>query len=104
MHLSALLAAAPDKTFYWKIYKTSVGLPAHVWTVVIGCVATLFSTCVCYNTGAVLTTIVLASGLVSFHRGNAKLSQNIMRLRVVAQGGTVLALCGGVYVGFRSNN
>ena len=54
--------------------------------------------------GAVLTTIVLAFGLVSFHRGNAKLSQNIMRLRVVAQGGTILALCGGVYVGFRSNN
>ena len=53
-------------------------------------------------TGAVLTTAVLAFGLVSFHRGNAKMSQTLMRLRVVAQGGTVLALCGGVYVGYRS--
>ena len=49
-----------------------------------------------------LTTVVLGFGLASFFRGNAKMSQNIMRLRVVAQGGTVLALCGGVYLGLKA--
>lgn len=42
--------------------------------------------------GAALTAGVLLRGLVAFHRGNARLSQRMMRLRVVAQGATLVAL------------
>ena len=38
----------------------------------------------------------LSFGLVSFKRGNMAMSQSMMRLRVVAQGGTVIALIAGM--------
>lgn len=70
-----------------------------MYSIIIGRLANVFLS---DAIGALLTTVVLAFGLVSFHRGNAKMSQNMMRLRVVAQGSTVLALCGGVYLGCKS--
>ena len=38
----------------------------------------------------------LVLGLVSIKRGDAVMSQNMMRARVVAQGGTLAALIGGI--------
>ncbi|KJE92140.1 hypothetical protein CAOG_03160 [Capsaspora owczarzaki ATCC 30864] len=46
--------------------------------------------------GMAMTTIVLGIGMYSFKTGNAKLGQNMMRLRVFAQGATIAALTGGV--------
>lgn len=46
--------------------------------------------------GCGLTTIALCYGLWSFKRGNRKTSQNMMRLRVFAQGFTVAALMLGI--------
>lgn len=45
--------------------------------------------------GAALTGTVLASGLFAFYKGKANMSQNMMRLRVIAQGATVLVLVVG---------
>lgn len=49
-----------------------------------------------FSVGCLATVGALSFGLVSFKRGNMLMSQNMMRLRVVAQGGTVLALIGGI--------
>ncbi len=57
----------------------------------------LFSICL----GCLATVGALSFGLVSFKRGNMAMSQTMMRLRVVAQGGTVLALIGGMAMASR---
>ncbi|XP_003383399.1 PREDICTED: HIG1 domain family member 2A, mitochondrial-like [Amphimedon queenslandica] len=46
--------------------------------------------------GCIGTVGVLCMGLLSFKRGNVVMSQKMMRLRVLFQGGTVLALVGGI--------
>lgn len=48
------------------------------------------------SVGCLATVGALAYGLLQFKRGNMKKSQQAMRLRVLAQGGTVLALIGGI--------
>jgi len=40
--------------------------------------------------------MALVYGLAQFHRGNQKRSQLAMRMRVMAQGGTILAILGGL--------
>ena len=42
--------------------------------------------------GALTTAGVLGSGLYSFYKGKAAMSQQMMRLRVIAQGATVAVL------------
>ena len=49
-------------------------------------------------TGCGLTVAALVYGLTQFKRGNQRASQMAMRMRVLAQGGTVMALLGGVLV------
>mmetsp|Transcript_4069 Transcript_4069/g.11502 ORF Transcript_4069/g.11502 Transcript_4069/m.11502 type:complete len:96 (-) Transcript_4069:138-425(-) len=44
--------------------------------------------------GALATAGVLMGGLVSFHKGNQKLSQTMMRTRVLFQGATVALMVG----------
>ncbi|XP_047496956.1 HIG1 domain family member 2A, mitochondrial-like [Penaeus chinensis] len=46
--------------------------------------------------GCGLTAGALCYGLMSFSRGNRKTSQNMMRLRVAAQGFTIAALMIGI--------
>lgn len=46
--------------------------------------------------GCLATVAALTFGLLQFKRGNLARSQLAMRLRVVAQGGTVIALVMGV--------
>ncbi|GBG26233.1 Respiratory supercomplex factor 1, mitochondrial [Hondaea fermentalgiana] len=48
--------------------------------------------------GCVVTAVVLFGGIASFRAGNQKLSQQMMRARVLAQGGTLGALAYGAYV------
>ena len=47
------------------------------------------------NKGAVLTIFALGKGLSSMRKGDAQSSQRMMRLRIKAQGFTVLALVAG---------
>lgn len=47
--------------------------------------------------GAFLTAGVLAAGLISFKRGNSQLGQQLMRARVLVQGGTVALMVGSAY-------
>ena len=42
--------------------------------------------------GALATAVVLVGGIVSFSKGNPKLSQTFMRLRVAAQAFTLVAI------------
>lgn len=44
------------------------------------------------------TTAALAYGLVNFRQGNQKMSQTMMRARVGAQGLTIVAVIGGLFV------
>lgn len=46
--------------------------------------------------GCVLTVGALSYGLFSFIRGNAKMQQQMMRARVLAQGSTVIAIIAGL--------
>ena len=46
--------------------------------------------------GCLATVAALSFGLLQFKRGNTKRSQLAMRMRVLAQGGTVIALVVGV--------
>ena len=46
--------------------------------------------------GCLATVGALTFGLLQFKRGNVERSQLAMRLRVIAQGGTVIALVAGV--------
>mmetsp|Transcript_12620 Transcript_12620/g.32220 ORF Transcript_12620/g.32220 Transcript_12620/m.32220 type:complete len:104 (-) Transcript_12620:332-643(-) len=48
--------------------------------------------------GCLVTAGVLAGGIISFKRGNPKLSQKMMRYRVIAQTATLGALAYGAYV------
>ena len=57
-----------------------------------------------YFAGCFATVGALSFGLVSFKRGNMVMSQNMMRLRVIAQGGTILALICGIVLASTSNN
>lgn len=52
--------------------------------------------CVPMFIGCLATVAALTFGLFQFKRGNLARSQLAMRLRVVAQGGTVIALVMGV--------
>jgi hypothetical protein len=52
--------------------------------------------------GCFATLVALGYGLLSFKRGNMLMSQNMMRFRVVAQGGTVIALVGGIALAAKS--
>lgn len=49
------------------------------------------------HTGAVCTLGALAYGLFSFVRGDQKMQQYMMRTRVAAQGGTLVAVVAGVF-------
>ncbi|CAN0415065.1 unnamed protein product [Lampetra fluviatilis] len=51
--------------------------------------------------GVLTTAGVLALGLASFRRGDFARSQTFMRARVLAQGFTLAALMGGVFLGVR---
>lgn len=46
--------------------------------------------------GAVATVGALTYGLFSFARGDTRMQQYMMRARVAAQGGTIVAVAGGV--------
>lgn len=46
--------------------------------------------------GALATVGALTYGLFSFVRGDTKMQQYMMRARVAAQGGTIVAVAGGV--------
>jgi len=47
--------------------------------------------------GLIVTVGALSAGLSTLGTGNVKKAQNMMRLRVAAQGFTVLAMLGGMY-------
>ncbi|XP_077294971.1 HIG1 domain family member 1A, mitochondrial [Arctopsyche grandis] len=49
--------------------------------------------------GCIFTACVLTYGIYSFSKGRSKMSQKMMRLRIVAQGATLVALVGGVMMG-----
>ncbi|XP_044262231.1 HIG1 domain family member 2A, mitochondrial [Tribolium madens] len=49
--------------------------------------------------GCLATTCALCYGLWSFRTGNRKMSQYMMRTRIVAQGFTVVALIAGIGMG-----
>ncbi|EFA09681.1 HIG1 domain family member 2A, mitochondrial [Tribolium castaneum] len=49
--------------------------------------------------GCLATTCALCYGLWSFRTGNRKMSQYMMRTRIVAQGFTVVALLAGIGTG-----
>lgn len=49
--------------------------------------------------GSLATLSALLYGLWSFRTGNKKMSQYMMRTRVAAQGFTVVAVAGGIYLG-----
>lgn len=51
--------------------------------------------------GALATTFFLLSGLRSFHQGNKKQAQMLMRGRVIAQGVTILAMAVGAFYGLK---
>ncbi|XP_018577675.1 HIG1 domain family member 2A, mitochondrial [Anoplophora glabripennis] len=74
----------PTETFTQKFYRKFLENPF----VPIGCLA---------------TTLALSYGLWSFRNGKKKMSQYMMRTRVVAQGFTVLALVVGVSMGAQKN-
>ena len=46
--------------------------------------------------GGLATVGALSYGLFSFVRGDTKMQQYMMRARVAAQGGTIVAVAGGV--------
>ncbi|KAJ0402745.1 hypothetical protein ATCC90586_007656 [Pythium insidiosum] len=48
--------------------------------------------------GCLLTAGVLLGGLATFQRGQSKLGNRFMQARVVAQGGTVVAIAVGGYM------
>ncbi|CAI8041299.1 HIG1 domain family member 2A, mitochondrial [Geodia barretti] len=48
--------------------------------------------------GCGLTVAALVYGLTQFKRGNQRSSQMAMRMRVLAQGGTIIAVLGGLMV------
>lgn len=54
--------------------------------------------------GMGLTTAALVLGLFNFSTGNKRMQQLMMRARVVAQGGTVVALIGGLYLAATKHN
>jgi len=54
--------------------------------------------------GCGLTAGALGYGLWSFRKGNRKMSQNMMRLRVAAQGFTIVALMVGMFTASIKNN
>ena len=47
--------------------------------------------------GCGLTVAALVYGLTQFKRGNQRSSQIAMRMRVLAQGGTIMAVLGGLF-------
>ena len=49
----------------------------------------------------VATVAALSTGLVAFKNGNTAMSQTMMRLRVLAQGSTIIALLAGMVVAAR---
>ncbi|MCD9637740.1 hypothetical protein HAX54_021178 [Datura stramonium] len=58
----------------------------------------VINSAILYNfTGAFLTAGVLTAGLISFKRGNSQLGQQLMRARVLVQGGTVALMVGSAY-------
>ena len=48
--------------------------------------------------GCGLTVAALVYGLTQFKRGNQRSSQIAMRMRVLAQGGTIIAVLGGLFM------
>lgn len=54
--------------------------------------------------GCLATTAALGFGLYSFRKGERKMSQMMMRTRIVAQGATVAALIAGVIATFSSDS
>lgn len=61
--------------------------------------------CFHYLLGALATVGALSYGLYSFIRGDARMQQYMMRSRVAAQGGTLLAVIVGVtYMLYKDRN
>ena len=56
------------------------------------------------HAGALATVGALSFGILQFKRGNVARSQLAMRMRVVAQGGTIVALVAGVLLSSSSGN
>ncbi|XP_073997974.1 HIG1 domain family member 2A, mitochondrial [Rhodnius prolixus] len=54
--------------------------------------------------GALVTVGCLSFGLYSFRKGERRMSQMMMRARIVAQGFTVLALVGGITMAAMKKN
>ena len=54
--------------------------------------------------GLGLTTAALVLGIANFQKGNQARQQLMMRARVAAQGGTVLAMIGGLYMAAKRNS
>ncbi len=52
--------------------------------------------------GCLATAGALTVGLASFSRGSSTGSGNMMKLRVLAQGGTIVGLVGGVALAART--
>ena len=58
---------------------------------------TILQSVLCFfQTGALATVGALTYGLFSFIRGDTKMQQYMMRARVAAQGGTIVAVATGV--------
>jgi len=63
-----------------------------------------FKTLIVFWAGALATVGALTYGLFSFVRGDTRMQQLMMRARVAAQGGTIVAVAGGVvYMLFRDH-
>ena len=67
-----------------------------------GCFWIRYCFCVCLGLG--LTTAALVLGIANFQKGNQARQQLMMRARVAAQGGTVLAMIGGLYMAAKRNS
>ena len=65
--------------FEWEDYHVMCDI--HFGDVIVGCGLTVFA---------------LIYGLTQFKRGNQRGSQIAMRMRVLAQGGTIIAVLGGL--------
>lgn len=58
-----------------------------------------------HQSGALATVGALSYGLFSFIQGDARMQQYMMRTRVAAQGGTLIAVVAGVtYMLFQDRN
>lgn len=57
----------------------------------------------CIVIGCVLTTAALSYGLYQMKVGNSRMSQRMMRLRIAAQGCTIVACLAGAFYAAKRN-